>query len=247
MSKEVGFQGVYDCIYCNRCYKRKINYDKHILLCKIYRKGSIDMDKDNVLSMHEMSVLIKYLLECQQRNDTKYKRMLSLLNSKKKINVLEWLNENIVNCTDYMRWLSGIVITEYDMETIFKYDFLEGMKYILSRICLNDNGDISLPIKSFEHKEGVLFIYINNAWVIMSSNSLVLLINTITKGLTKEFKLWQDKNKHRLYDNNFTDIYISNLKKVTGGNLSQEQQNNQIKKFLYNILKMKLIEYELTF
>ena len=262
-------QTEFECGYCNRQYKRKMNYDKHMLLCNIIRKTPSErlneQEQDSLPTMRELYTVIQTLVERQEKFEKQIEKMSSWINNnKKKINVLEWLNTNHSNCIDFNKWLNELIISEEDMELVFKYGFIEGMKYIINRICLflndningidrndgNDSLSLSLPIKAFEQKEGTLFIYLNENWEIMSSSMFELFFNTIIKGLTKQLKLWQDKNKHRLYQNGFTETYIENVKKITGGDLSREQQYHKVKQYLYNHIKInikQIVQHEFVF
>jgi hypothetical protein len=252
-------QTEYECGYCNRQYKRKMNYDKHMLLCNIIRKTPSErlneQEQDHLPTMRELYTVIQTLVERQEKFEKQIEKMSSWINNnRKKINVLDWLNTNHTNSIDFNKWLNELNISEEDMELVFKHGFIEGMKYIINHICLNDTNDNAreewLPIKAFEQKEGTLFIYINENWEIMSSSMFELFFNTITKGLTTQLKLWQDKNKYRLYQNGFTETYIENVKKITGGDLSREQQYHKVKQYLYNHIKVnikQIVQHEFVF
>lgn len=252
-------QPEYECGYCNRQYKRKMNYDKHMLLCNIIRKTPSErlneQEQDSLPTMRELYTVIQTLVEKQEKFEKQIEKMSSWINNnRKKINVLDWLNTNHTNSIHFNKWLNELNISEEDMELVFKHGFIEGIKYIINRICLNDTNDNTreecLPIKAFEQKEGTLFIYINENWEIMSSSMFELFFNTMTKGLTKQLKLWQDKNKYRLYQNGFTETYIENVKKITGGDLSREQQYHKVKQYLYNHIKVnikQIVQHEFVF
>ena len=65
-----------------------------------------------------------------------------------------------------------------------------------------------------------------------------------------QLKFWQDENKSRLFTNGFTEIYMENVKKITGGDLSKEQQCCKFKSMLYNHIKINLknvIQHEFEF
>lgn len=255
----------YQCNYCNRKYKRKMNYDKHILVCNILSKTPSEKlhqkEEDSLPTIREMYVIIQNLLEKQEKMEKQIEKMSSWVNNnKKKINVIEWLNTNYTIEMDFNEWILKMNITHDDMEFVFNLGFIEGMKCIINRII--DSSII--PIKAFEQKEGTLFIYskCNNGnidtdngnhsgnWEVMQHHEFEKLFNTITKGLTEKLKLWQDKNKYRLFQNGFTEIYIENVKKITGGDLSREQQLHKIKQYIYGRLKVNIkqvIQHEFVF
>ena len=77
-----------------------------------------------------------------------------------------------------------------------------------------------------------------------------MMFNKITRGLIGQLKIWQDINKKRLFDTGFTEKYIENVKKITGGDLTREQQYYKIKQLFYNNLKINIkniIQYEFVF
>jgi hypothetical protein len=261
----------YQCNYCNRKYKRKLNYDKHILVCNILSKTPSEKihqkEQDDLPTMREMYVIIQTLLEKQEKMEKQIEKMSSWVNNnRKKINVIEWLNINYILEMDFSEWILKLHITEDDMELVFNLGFIEGMKCIVNRfidngirvgveVGVSGNYDNSvIPIKAFEQKEDTLFIYSkcnnNSNWEIMQQNEFEKLFNTITKGLVEKLKIWQDKNKYRLFQNGFTEIYIENVKKITGGDLSREQQIHKIRHYIYNRLKInikQLIQHEFVF
>ena len=63
------------------------------------------------------------------------------------------------------------------------------------------------------------------------------------------FKLWQDENEYRLYTDDFSVIYINNVKKIMGGNETLDKQKKLVHKNLYKYLKVNLqnvIQYEFS-
>ena len=75
------------------------------------------------------------------------------------------------------------------------------------------------------------------------------LILHISKKLINEFKKWQDENEDKKYNEQFTNVYVENVKKVMGGNFSSERLHSQIKGKLYRYLKANLksiVQYEFT-
>jgi uncharacterized protein YeeX (DUF496 family) len=168
-------------------------------------------------------------------------------NNKKKVNVIEWLNENNKPDIGYDNWIECLEITSGDMETLINSTFIEGINVIVQRLTYNVEN---VPIKAFEQRDNILFIFNNNEWVIMDTEKYDMLFNKITRGLIGQLKIWQDKHKNKLFDNGFTEKYIEYVKKITGGDLSREQQHYRIKQRFYNNLKINIkniIQYEFVF
>jgi len=226
-------------------------------MCSITSKSIDERKKETEMlektpSIHQLYEIIKQLV---QKNDMLEKKVEKLSvwvnNNKKKINVIDWMNEHQNLNTAFDNWLNSLDITKDDMELVFNYNFVEGIRFIIQRIIPNI-VDGNVPIKAFDQKDGVIYIYngTEQGWVIMPPEVFERFFVRITKGLLTQLKLWQDVNRHRICDNGFTEIYIDNVKKITGGDLTKEQQYTKVKKMLYNHIKINLknvIQYDFEF
>lgn len=245
----------FECHHCSKHYKIKKAYDRHILICGVISKTTKERKRENeeyenIPSMKEMYEMIQILIVKNDNLEKQVNKMSKWINNKKKVNVIEWLNENNIPPINFNQWLETIEITSEYMEFVFDHNFVEGIN-LTARELVNKDLE-TLPMKSFEQKEGVLYIYngIENKWEIINSSQFDTLFIKITKGLLGQLKLWQDKNRQRLYQHGFTEKYIENVKKITGGDLSKEQQNNKLKMAFYNALKVNIkniVQYEFVF
>ena len=256
---------LYNCKYCNRTYKLKPNYDKHYLFCDTLNKTSTSICKttkennnaDYVPSMRDMFTLILELTAKNSQLEQKVEELSKWTESKKKkLNVLDWLNEKYTKNIKYTEWLAGINITRSHLEAVFKSDMVTGCYEILqSLMSLHMTEDISneqiTPIKAFDQKENILFIYNDeNKWEILSQPMFANLMNILSKNILTEFLKWQTENKSKMRQDDFSYTYARNVQKIMGGNLTQEQIHMRVKKELYNYLKMNLrnvVEYEFSF
>jgi hypothetical protein len=261
----------YRCKYCTRIYKLKKNYDKHYLFCDTLNKsmgtrepgtrepgtrepGTRDL-KDYVPSMRDMFTLILELTAKNSQLEQKVDELSKWAESKKKkLNVIDWLNEKYTTNIKYTDWLAEINITRNHLELVFKSDMVNGCNEILQSLLEtneNNNTENNKPIKAFDQKENVLFIYNDtNQWEILQPPMFAKLINILSKKILTEFINWQTENKAKMYQDDFSYMYARNLQKIMGGNLTQEQINTRIKRDLYNYLKMNLrnvVEYEFSF
>jgi len=141
------------------------------------------------------------------------------------------------------------------MESVTEHNFIEGVNRIIKRIVKNNTNSLememeNLPIKAFEQRDNALFIFNGKEWSLMTVEQFDCIFNKITKGLINQLKLWQDKHKNRLFDSGITEKYIENVTKLTGGNLTREQQYHKIKQGFYNHLKINIkniVQYEFVF
>ena len=263
---------LYNCKYCNRTYKLKPNYDKHYLLCDTLNKTSIgktsigktsigkttrENNDDYVPSLRDMFTIILELTAKNSQLEQKVEELSKWADSKKKkLNVIDWLNTKYTKNIKYTEWLAGINITRNHLEAVFNSDMATGCYEILqSLLSVDMTEDISneqtSPIKAFDQKENILFIYNDeNKWEMLSQAMFANLMNTMSTNILTEFLKWQTENKSKMKQDDFSYKYARNVQKIMGGNLTQEQIHMRVKKDLYNYLKMNLrnvVEYEFSF
>ena len=272
----------YKCVLCKKEYKLKSNYTKHTLFCETINKTQHERirenDTDKMPTMREMySILLEVTAKYSQL-EKKMEEMTKWTEIKKrKLNVIEWLNETNLSTISFNEWSSSnILITRKHLDIMFKHDYIHGcieiIKDLLSSTDLN-----KLPLKSFNQKENTLFIatlVTSNCeeegndndndndndknkesssdikWEIMSDKMFIEFISKISKQLLTEFIKWQKENTDKIYEDEFSNKYAVNFQKILGGNNTQEYNNSRIKKELYKYLKTNLkniIEYEFSF
>jgi hypothetical protein len=162
---------------------------------------------------------------------------------KRKMNIIDWLNENYKNPLEYDTWIKSIQVKRNQLEYIFKYEYIEGVFHILKDL-LPDHAVDKHAIKAFIQKDNALFAYIGEKWTIVLEEHFNLLLDHIFKQLMGQFINWQKENLYRLEEDEFSDEYAMNVKKIMGGNHTREQICLKVKKELYNYLKINLVQYE---
>lgn len=251
---------MYQCDYCNKIYKIKNAYNRHVAVCNIMQKSKRERDYENecggaALSYRELYEVVQTLAMKYNQLEKKFDKMSSWINSnKQKLNVLDWLNANKKINLYFNQWVERLEIIRDDMENVFKYGFVEGLRFIIQRIfpltSINSGHD-DMPIRAFDQKDGVLFVYNigltfnvdgvqGGEWNTINNEQFDNLFNKISKGLLCQLKFWQDENRERLFTSGFTEIYMENVKKITGGDLSKDQQCSKFKTMLYNHIKINL-------
>ena len=88
------------CVYCGKSYKKKINLEKHIILCEFLntsKKRQINDDEEDDIPSNKK--LYKILLELGSKFNKLEEKVDEInkwvIKKKKKINVIEWLNTNV--------------------------------------------------------------------------------------------------------------------------------------------------------
>ena len=257
-SSIIPYTSCYKCKYCNRTYKLKPNYDKHYLLCDTLNKynnktmSNKTNNNDDLPSFRDMFTLILELTAKNSQLEQKVEELSKWAESKKKkLNVIDWLNEKYTKNIKYTEWLAKIIITRTHLEAVFNSDMVIGcseiIKSLLTLHTAADNNETQ-PIKAFDQKDNILFIYNDdNKWEMLSPQMFANLMNSLSKNILTEFIKWQTENKHRMREDDFSYKYARNVQTIMGGNLTQEQIHMRVKKEIYNYLKMNLrnvVEYE---
>ena len=240
------------CKICNKEYHRQSAYDKHKLLCiggdacggdSQTPQATLNCGELGDLSLRDIVLELVKSNNKLRKDVEELKRWVQT--KKKKVIIVDWLNENCKLTENYKQFISKLCITRKHLDIIFESNITDGIQEILQN-CMNDLN-IS-PFKSFDQKDNTIYVYNEESkWEQLSSTEFNNIISTITKSILAEFKSWQDENEHQLYTDDFSTIYIQNVKKVMGGDISIDKQRIKIHRNLYKYLKMNLqntIEYE---
>jgi hypothetical protein len=244
----------YQCKYCNKIYIRKYAYNNHFEKCKFYKSRCSVIKEDN----HEFLNNIKET-NINLSNSTIYKMLIDLTNkydklqkdydnlkkfvetNKKKVDIITYLNNNFnFDNYDFNDFIKSIIITSEDLEIIFKKDYLDGIvNIILNKINILENN---VPLKAFSTKENILYIYLKSlkSWIQISNEELQKTIKYFSKNILNEFGKWESETKKTMRPDDFSEIYILNMKKVLGGNYDSKNLNNLIKTRLYKNIKINV-------
>lgn len=254
-------QPAHCCIYCGKTYKLRTNVDKHIILCELInkpRKTVNNMEEicDDLPSQKKMYQMLlelgaKYnILEEKVNEINKY-----VIKKKKKINVLEWLNSNIVLECVFDKLHEKISINDDDIDYLLHNSFYETLNQLFSRNIYNCNLENEYPILAFTQKPNMFYVYniVDNVkeWREISRDSLIKFLNKLHNKLFKYYYDWKKSHANRITDDDSFSITCDKaLIKLMDIEFKQEAILNKIKSMMYSRLKkdMKaLIEYEFEF
>jgi len=161
--------------------------------------------------------------------------------NKKKVDIITYLNNNFIyNNFDFYDFINSITIKKDELEIIFKKDYIDGIINIILNKINNIENDI--PLKGFTTKEGKLYIYIKSSkcWIELSNEELNKTIKYFNKQILNEFNIWKNEAQKTMKTDDFSEIYILNMKKVLGGNFDNKNLNNLLKNRLYKHIKINV-------
>lgn len=247
-----------NCANCDKKYKSQIGLNKHKLLCcdkdgnpfpivenkpphEAHHHGSfsmnevIDICKEPSMLMQSVAELIKS--NNKLRMEVEELKRCNRQSQNKKIVVIEWLNKNYKPPLNYIKFMGNLVIGRPQLEIIFNSNFILGIEEILQEY-LGEFVEKNIPFKSFTQKKDIIYAYNEeNKWERIAPETFNGLLLTLGKNLLTEFAKWQAENEDKLYNDDFSTIYLENLKKVLGGNNDIEKSQRQIYKNFYQYLK----------
>ena len=252
------------CTYCKKIYIRKASFNNHLIKCKLCRFSSncgktepeSETESESVVTMdsvkkdltiHNLFAMVIMLYNKYEKLESEYNELKKYVNvTKNKINILDYLNENFkhdfmnmdAGGTNITKFIDELVIGEDQLQKIFKYDYVDG---IFNIICdyINVKGSL-VPIKCFNTKENILYIFDGELWLIMDDNYLRKFIKSFDKKILTKFVEWKKIAEKTIDPEIFGEIYIQNMKKVIGGNYEKKNPAFMIKNRLYKHLKIDL-------
>ena len=239
------------CKYCNRKYKIKTYYDRHILACEIMSKTTKERlqdeecmaDTPNIRKVYDIVLeMNKQLQELREKVKELEKEKKE---KKKKINVLDWLNNQTTKPSVYWSDLAtSIEIKQPELLHIFKTDMCKGIFENLFAVC---NKQEVLPIQAFDQKPNLLYVYDKQGWHEIKDNYFETTIKIIHKKYMRAFVDWQSDAEQKMSAENFNARFTENIHKLNSKTITQLTKkifNDVYKQIKINIRDIIQIEIE---
>jgi hypothetical protein len=261
------------CEFCGKCYKTIVNLNKHILLCEVVNRtlnkpGTIDKPiNENLPSPENMYKIIESLAIKYNKLEEKMEQLQKWVDKKKKkINIIEWLNENDKIKPSYT--LNSIFdklnITQTTVDFLFSNSFYDTINEILSTFHNNNNNNNTcnpennaIPLFAFNQKANVIYVFNKNAvveetsWKELSKDELADFLDKLQTKISKCLKAWKNINEDKVRnDNKYSELYSKTIIKIMDVKFNNETTITKYKSLLYNKIKVdmkNLIEYEYEF
>jgi hypothetical protein len=218
----------YDCPNCKKSYKLYTNYSKHITICsEKYKEKNIKLT--NIEQPSSIQQTLEYLLKSvaeikesiktiQRENTVKYQ----------KISIFEWLTRTYTNTICFKEFVNNLKLNNKQFFQKQDINFLFDELHLL---LINTQ----LPLKAFNIKPNVIYVYINNIWKIFDTAESNLLIIKISKLLLCN-----------LSELNNSEDYAKLVPLINSININNKNFINKLHKFLYQELKSDIQIIELV-
>jgi hypothetical protein len=244
------------CVHCGKSYIKRVNLNKHVVICELLQRSKhtkpVEEDEPNIPSQHRLFQMLIELGEKYSKLEEKVEEMSKWVSKKKKkVNVLEWLNANIVPSLTFGDIIDKIIVDERDAEMIIENNFSTIFNEIFSR-SIYTFTESENPIFAFVQKPNVFYIYDSDKiWTEITRGQLTKFLNRVHMKIIRAFYDWRQKKTNEIKTNDsFSIMCDKTLAKIMGIDFTQENILSKIKGAMYARMKtdMKaLIEYEFEF
>ena len=251
----------YICEYCSKRYVRKRCYQHHVLICKLSKKDSKEYTENlewttmqKIPSQKELYQIIIDLNNKYERLENDYHQLKQFVNNKRRqIDIVEWLNQNCQLEMSFRDVFLNIKLDKNDLLKVFELDYVKGICAIVVSFIENvkerfESGEV--PLRAFVQKDSVLYIYdlccddvdgdTGYKWQVLSTEMLSTFIRYINHQLMRLFREWHTETESGMNEDRFSELYIRNLKTITGGNFRDFERNTKIRNNIYRSIRQNL-------
>jgi uncharacterized protein YeeX (DUF496 family) len=248
------------CIHCGKSYIKRINLNKHVIICELLHKRNssslvIEDDEEPIPSQRKMFQMLIELGQKYNKLDEKVEELNKwVVKKKKKINILEWLNDNITPNILFDSLIDKIIVNEDDIKYLFENTFNDVLNEIFLRTIYNFN-ETENPIFAFVQKANVFYIYESvedkKMWVELSRENLIKFLNKVHIKILKAFCQFKQERLDEIRgSDNYSIKCDKTMVKIMSVEFKQESILSKVKSMMFAKMKtdMKaLVEFEFEF
>lgn len=236
----------YYCATCGKGYKKKDNLTKHRVVCDLLKVKTCDEDEMELPSAKKMYQMLIELGRKYVDLEKKFAEVSKCSCKKKKTDVLEWLESNVVLTTDLDAFTAGVSVIECEAEMLMENTFCDTLKEVLMRLIVSVDG---LPIAAFSEKANTLYEFqrsngqingqINEKkeWKEMSREALCKFLNKMHMKIVDAFYSWMNKKKGNMAGDAFETACDKTIIKLMNVDFRMETTFSRARSMVYQVLK----------
>jgi hypothetical protein len=240
----------FSCTYCDKGYTRKLSHDRHVILCEILHQSprleQCDSEEStDIPTVLQLYKIIQELAAKQKYTEQKMAEMQKWIQkTKKKLNIIEWLNSNCIPNIGWKEWTQDIIVLEEHIDILIN----ENMIQTVFEIIKTKIGEKNTPIYCFTQKVN-LYYYEENEWKILLPEDFIVMIKWIHYKILKALTEWNVKYSEK--SEKMQLVYNKTIIKLMGADFTKDSLFlKSVRVELYNYLKINIkdvIEYEFEF
>jgi hypothetical protein len=256
------------CLHCGKTYKTRVRLDKHMILCEIKsnakrRHIALEDEEDLVLpSQKQMyKILVELTLKCNKMEEKLEMMSKWVDKKKKKINVVDWLNENVKPEYTFDLLAKKIVITpkEVDLFMTMNNHFIDTLHQVFDTYIYSLRETCAIPLFAFHQKINTIYIYDNienngnkeNVWTELTREKCIYFLNIIHYKFITAMCEWKKIHEDKINSSDkFCDQYSKSRIRLMDVNFKQDSVLSKVRANIYSNIKQdikSLIEYEFEF
>jgi hypothetical protein len=254
------------CVNCGKNYKKRVNLDKHNVLCDLLQRSKTRQNTNPVLEqllkeddepMPSQRKMFQILIELGQRYNRLEEKVEELnkwvVRKKKTINVVEWLNANLNPTIEFETMIEKIIITEEDIKNLLEKSFYDVLNDIFSRTIYN-LSDSENPLFAFAQKQNVFYIYDNTTtnsnnnsndnhnnikcWTELSKERLTKFLIKVHMKIVKAFYDWKNLKKNDIKNNEtVSSLCDKTILKLLSVEFKEENIYSKVRNMMYSRMK----------
>lgn len=265
MQSAISQSSTYSCHFCDKTYTRKSSHTKHVILCEVLyqtkrEKKCEEEESTDIPTTKQLYNIIQELAIKYQAMEQKMNDMQKWVETKKrKLNVIQWLNTNILiepaTSIFIQNWIQTIQVNEEHIEILIEGNMFQTLSSILKDHLKKDKrASKTTPLYCLTQKANLFYCYNdeNKKWSHFASEEFIVMLKRIHAKIVKALCEWHDKNISRINGSDKMEIlYNQTMIKVMSANFTHDAQIvSKIRNDLYQQLKTDMknvIEYEFEF
>ena len=238
----------YQCPFCPKNYKIKLNYINHVNICEFLCKPlkeqehEIEMESEKLPSPIQMFQIIKHLNTKVNNLENDLKQFTQ--KEVKRFDVFTWLNTKDKPRINFHTMICDEIVPSVsaNLETVFKHDLIKGFENMFYNYAVA-NKDNTIPICCIsKNKKDQIYFYNNDKWELVDDKTLFRYFECICLEFIDAFNThWYLPNKENTKNKqDFEEQYVYLYKKVLCDHLNKNNLFKKIKMSLKAAFKIKI-------
>jgi hypothetical protein len=241
------------CKCCGKKYTQKSAYLNHSVLCESLQETKRDKkiseeENSDLPSYRDLVRLVGILAVKNNKLEEKVESLQKYVEkSKRKINIVEWLNANVKPNLTFTQFLDSIVLSENHINCLNEHNMIKTLTTIFEEYFIKEN---CLPIYAFKEKTNVFYKYDNetNAWSEMEKDKVISLLYYVDRLVQREITKWSQRYNEKIKHNDkWAQTYNKLVGKANSLSYRDDATLSRLKGILFNQLKCEVkryVEYE---
>lgn len=231
------------CIHCGKDYKNNTSLNKHVILCELLTRQK--QTGDEMIVTPSNKILFQMLIDLGNRYKILEEKLqyVELSSKNKKVNVIEWLNENHKISVNFSAW--SVEIQKCDIERLFEATMVDVFDGMFKRVEQN------IPLFAFAQKKNVFYCCEDGCWSEMKQEDFIRFFGGIRIKLSKLLLVWKQENITEINScDRMAQMYDSTNLKLMKYDFNNKNTCGRLKTILFSHIKKNIkpiIEYEIEF